>query len=127
MGHTTILLATLWGSFLIIAATVFLSFPSLKHRYVDVFKSTKMRLSAAFITCLIGLMSIYHHNIWKPDIQGIITLFGWTALIKGILIATFPSVLGISERITTKKWFTVYLIIIICFGCYLLAWSYKNL
>ena len=126
MESTTILLATIWGSFLIIAASIFLALPSFKYSFVDVFKPRRMRLSAAFLSCLIGFISIYYHNIWEPDIQGLITIFGWAALIKGILIVTFPSVLNISESIAKKKWFNYYLIIIICLGCYLLTWSLRT-
>ncbi len=45
---------------------------------------------------IIGLLNILVHNIWEPNISIVVTLFGWLALLKGMMLFTFP-------KTTTKK------------------------
>jgi hypothetical protein len=43
-----------------------------------------------FIAVVVGFLIIEHHNIWANDWTVIITLIGWAALIKGVLILVIP-------------------------------------
>ena len=44
----------------------------------------------AFWALVIGCTLIYWHNMWVLDWPLLITLFGWSGLIKGIVLVAFP-------------------------------------
>ena len=46
-----------------------------------------------FAGIVIGLSVILSHNIWEFSWLGVITLFGWAALAKGVLYLIAPNVL----------------------------------
>lgn len=48
------------------------------------------RLFAAFLALILGLVTVILHNVWIADWRVIITLFGWSSLIKGALGIVFP-------------------------------------
>jgi len=126
MENTTILLSAFWGIFLISAVTILSVAPTLKYKLITVFKDGKLRYSGAILSLCIGVSSIYYHNIWEPDMQGVVTLFGWLALIKGIIISLFPSVLKVSEKIVSSQWFGFYLLFLFALGLYMLQWSLRT-
>ncbi|MEI6710821.1 MAG: hypothetical protein WCK88_00710 [bacterium] len=39
---------------------------------------------------IIGALMIYVHNIWVADWTVLVTIIGWTALIKGIWLTVLP-------------------------------------
>lgn len=46
-------------------------------------------LSGLFAT-IIGMLLIHQHNIWVKDWRVLITIIGWIALAKGIMLITIP-------------------------------------
>lgn len=44
-----------------------------------------------FIAIVFGVLIIENHNVWEPNWTVIITLIGWIALLKGILLLAFPT------------------------------------
>ncbi len=48
------------------------------------------RLIAGCAGIGVGVAVILSHNIWTLDYRGLITLFGWTALIKGVSYLLMP-------------------------------------
>jgi uncharacterized protein YjeT (DUF2065 family) len=64
-----------------------------KQMFID-FKTnlTAMYLGGIFAFA-IGFLLITFHNIWVKDISVIITIVGWMALIKGILILVLPKMM----------------------------------
>jgi hypothetical protein len=47
-------------------------------------------LAAGFLSVLAGLALIISHNVWELNWRGVVTLFGWAVLAKGILYVGFP-------------------------------------
>ncbi len=39
---------------------------------------------------IVGLLVVLNHNIWTTDWVGLVTLLGWIALIKGVLMVLIP-------------------------------------
>ena len=56
------------------------------------FKNPALVYITGLITFVAGLAVILFHNIWAMDWRLIITLFGWSALIKGAGLVVFPGV-----------------------------------
>jgi vacuolar-type H+-ATPase subunit I/STV1 len=53
-----------------------------------------VQLASGAIALLIGLVMIRFHSIWSFDWRGVITLFGWIALLKGITLLVLPAKVG---------------------------------
>lgn len=47
-------------------------------------------ISTGYITLLMGLVTVIMHNVWVADWRVVITILGWSTLIKGILKIGFP-------------------------------------
>jgi len=94
----SIFLAKAWGLyFLIITASLLLNKGSLP-RLFKLVKDENFLFLSGFISLLIGILSVVAHNIWSPSWVGLVTLFGWLALIKGVV------------RFTTRPDFTLKMI-----------------
>ena len=57
-------------------------------------KSPGLSYVTGFFTLLVGMLLVANHNIWVKDWSVIVTIFGWAAVIKGILFMAFPESLG---------------------------------
>ena len=56
-------------------------------------KSQGLLLVAGFICIILGFLIVDNHNIWVKDWTVIVTIAGWGALVKGVLLITFPETL----------------------------------
>ena len=67
-------------------------------KYLDLIKSFKasfgMQLFSGVAALLVGIMMVQFHNIWVADWRGLITIFGWIALIKGVSLFVLPAKVG---------------------------------
>lgn len=126
MENITILLSAFWGILLICSVAILSLAPSLKYALISGYRDNKIRYSGAFLSLCIGISSIYFHNIWTLDMQGVITLFGWIALIKGIVIALVPSAVKVSEKIIESHAFGFYLLFLFALGIYMFQWSLRT-
>lgn len=48
---------------------------------------------SGFIALITGALVVHAHNIWQADWRVLITIIGWCALIKGILLLAWPGLL----------------------------------
>lgn len=70
----------------------------------DVKKNSAVLLTFGGINLIIGYLLVVNHNIWVWDWPVVITVIGWAALLKGVVIIAFPRThLGIAD------WFVVTL------------------
>jgi len=75
-------------------------------------------ISTGYITLLIGLVTVILHNIWTLDYRLVITLLGWTTLIKGILKTGFPEHVHKQAQMF-KKGNMLWAVVIMLFGAWL--------
>jgi len=89
---TPIFLAQFWGWMLLLTGGIFL-FRS------DAFMKELARLSSedkgfaittGYLSLLIGVVSLLTYRAWSADAMVLVTIFGWLALLKGILRMGFP-------------------------------------
>ncbi|MFC1676435.1 hypothetical protein ACFL3G_05160 [Planctomycetota bacterium] len=53
---------------------------------------------------VVGYLIVAFHNTWTKDLSVIITVFGWLALIKGVLIFVCPKLMiALTRTIMAKK------------------------
>ena len=56
----------------------------------DLFKNAALTYLMGFTTVILGFLIVNYHNIWVRDWTVLVTVLGWLALIKGVLIIAFP-------------------------------------
>ncbi|MBU2524882.1 hypothetical protein KKG71_06845 [Patescibacteria group bacterium] len=57
----------------------------------DMIKNPLMFYFGGIMATVAGVLMITYHNIWEYSWVGVITLFGWIALVKGFMLFVFPT------------------------------------
>lgn len=98
----SVILAQFWGGLFIILGLL-----SLKAKFLEkTIKRTDESLftvSTGYITMLLGLGTVVLHNKWVLDWTLLITLLGWTTLLKGIMKMGFPEHVHKQAQMFRKK------------------------
>ena len=93
-----------------------------KEPYKDILDGYSNSPALLFLTGLvalvIGFLLVTFHNEWRVSWSVIITIFGWLALIKGVLILAFPGVfLKMSNAMQKgRKLFRAYAVFVLLLG-----------
>lgn len=88
----TLILARFWGLVLIISGgALFLNKKLLSDLLRRKDKEEYMLLSG-FLALLIGSIHVSVYNFFEVSMRGLITLFGWSALIKGAMRLAYPDI-----------------------------------
>ncbi len=75
----------------------------------DLFDNAGLTYVTGFMTVVIGVLIVNYHNIWAWDWIVLITMIGWLALIKGVLIIAFPKfVQGYSKLFFDGRGFSIF-------------------
>lgn len=92
---TSTFLAQLFGLlYTVIGVSIFMDSLRFRQLISDMQKANPLTLYLAGVTSLVvGFSIITFHNVWTPDWRGLITLIGWIALAKGVLMLLQPSIL----------------------------------
>lgn len=122
--ETSLFLAKFWGWYLIIFFFILSFNPGRIKQIFEDLKDHKFAILTAFIAIIVGLLNILFHNIWEPDWRIIITLIGWTALLEGLLLFTFPGrVIKFLDISNIKLIQAVYMLLFLV-GLFLLNMGY---
>lgn len=79
--------------------------------------SASFTILAGMIAVIIGIVIIEFHNIWEKNWTIVITIIGWIALIKGILLLTFPkSMVFFKPMFQLEKLYKFLAPLVILFG-----------
>jgi hypothetical protein len=120
----SIFLAKFWGWYLIIFFVILSFNPARIKQIFDYLKDQKFAVLASFLAIIFGLINILLHNVWEADWTIIITLLGWAALTKGLVMFIFPKkALKAIEYINIKLVQAAYIFLFLC-GLYLLNMAY---
>jgi len=85
----TIFLARFWGSLFMILGVASIGV-KLLGRIINYTEDKTITIATGYITFLLGLMTVAAHNVWVLDWPVVITILGWTTLLKGIEKVAFP-------------------------------------
>ncbi len=85
----SIFFARFWGAFFIIFGLLFIITRQL-GKTIEMTDNKAFVISTGYITLLMGLVTVILHNLWVADWRVVITLLGWSTLIKGIMKVGFP-------------------------------------
>jgi hypothetical protein len=56
----------------------------------DLFANAALTYLIGFAAVILGFLIVSYHNIWVKDWTVLVTVLGWLALMKGVLIIAFP-------------------------------------
>ena len=83
----------------------------------DFFSNAGLTYLAGFITLIIGLLIVNYHNRWAKNWTVLITILGWLALLKGIVLIAFPQfVRTLSEQMFTNFGPKIFPYATLCLG-----------
>jgi|TARA_B100001971_G_C17849411_1_gene362603 hypothetical protein len=118
----SIFFARLWGSFFIIFGLLFIITRQL-GKTIEMTDDKSFVISTGYITLLMGLVTVILHNIWVADWRIVVTILGWSTLLKGISKVGFPEQIHKqAQRFKKKQWISA--VIIILLGIFLLWMSF---
>lgn len=125
--ETSILIARLIGPIIVVTGLIMLVTPKAMHDMAREFLASRSLIFiAGFLALLGGLAIVNTHNVWIAGWPVIITVFGWLAVIGGILRMGFPAVIrSIGEAMLGRD--TVLRVAGVAqlgLGAYLMAVSY---
>ncbi len=115
----SIFLARFFGFYFLIMAFLFLFRKSSFSLLLEALKKKEFSLLLGFLSLISGLLIVLMHNVWIIEWKVIITIFGWIALLKGVILFGWP---GISQKITAKiitKCYWFYFAVILILGVFM--------
>jgi len=75
-----------------------------KKLFEDFIENAAVLYLGGAMALAIGYLILAFHNTWTKDLSVIITIFGWLALIKGIVILIRPKIIiALSKAILQKE------------------------
>ena len=119
----SIFLARFWGSFFVIFRLLFIKTKQL-GKTIEMTENKAFVISTGSITLLVGLVTVILHNMWVADWRVVITILGWSTLIKGIMKVGFPEQIHKqAQRFKKKQWLSSLFMILL--GVFLLWMSFS--
>jgi hypothetical protein len=120
-----ILLARFWGWLTVIFAVILFVRPSilvdLKRLVVE---NRAFGLSYGLLSFILGLASVNLYSTWQWHWYVVVTIFGWSALLKGIIVIAWPEI-SRNASFEVRIWSTrISLIVVGALAIWMLVASY---
>ncbi|RLJ96878.1 hypothetical protein [Tenacibaculum discolor] len=120
----SVFLLKFWGWYCIIFFFILSFNPKRVKQIVDNLQDVRFLIILSLFAILIGLLNVLAHNIWEANIKLLVTLFGWLALIKGIILFTFPKQTISLLKQTNLKFIQAIYVLLFFLGLFLLNEAY---
>jgi len=118
----TIFFAKLWGSFFLIFGLLSLITRQL-GKTIELTDNKAFVISTGYVSLLMGLVTVILHNVWAWDWPIVITILGWSTMIKGISKIGFPELIHKqAQRFQKHQWISALFMLIL--GGWLLWMSF---
>ena len=120
-------LAKIIGWFYVVVAAGMILRPKAYRKIMEDFSNNlALVYLGGIFAMLIGLLTVFTHNIWRPDWTVIITIFAWLGLIKGVWLLLVPNTVAKITAFYLKQapLLVFYAILIMALGIFLLVKGY---
>ena len=126
MGISILLARFLGLLFVIITAGVLLNLKNYQKVMEDFFENPAMVYIGGLMALVFGIFLVMFHNIWVLNWTVLITILGWSSLIKGILLIVFPNMIFKMTEMCRKSTavLAVHVVIILALGVFLTIMGY---
>ncbi len=82
-----------------------------------IMKDTTAMYIGGFMALIAGFTLVTFHNEWVKSWEVLVTIIGWIALIKGVMLLAFPSTLvGMTKSWVNAKNLKTFSVIVIALG-----------
>lgn len=123
----SIILARVWGLYLLIFAISFLLNRKLYSHLLAAMSKESIMYVTAFFALLMGIVTISLNNVWTFDYRGLITFFGLISIFKGVVRLISPDLSARTiKQIRLGQWFYGYVAVGILLGLYLIYIGFFN-
>ena len=117
----SLFLARAWGLFSVLICTGMLLN---KNSFIDMMEHLQVDsigiLIAGVFALSLGVAQVVGFNSWTADYRGLVTLFGWVSLLKGIAIIFAPGYMERFAQVFTREtWYITSLALFFIMGAYL--------
>ena len=130
MSRLTIYLGRLIGLFLLIAAlSMLLDRDSIIEMVTALIDDRALLLIVGLIALGVGLALVLGHNVWSAGLFPlVVTLFGWSQLLRGLLLLLLPAETQIAffQLMRFEDFFYVYAGIPLVIGAYLTYAGFRS-
>ncbi len=87
-------------AYLAIGIGIFVNHDFYKKMFSDFIENSAILYLGGIMALVVGFFIVAFHNIWVMDLSVIITVIGWIALIKGVVILVLPkTMIALSKAI----------------------------
>lgn len=112
--------AQLWGLFLLLSVGALLYDESNLKHMMKLAKDDTFLMLTGYLALIMGLVTVLLHNVWELSWVGLVTLFGWAALVKGVTRLYSPKTVEKSLKwIKNSKYLQQMLYVSLVLGMYL--------
>ncbi|MCK9186439.1 hypothetical protein M0P48_03305 [Candidatus Gracilibacteria bacterium] len=82
----------------------------------DIIKNPGFLYFGGIMALVVGFLIVTFHNIWVKDWTVIVTILGWTSLLKGVLLLLAPKMLVVSTKFLMKMWWIAIIFALVLAG-----------
>ena len=131
MSSRTIFLSRLIGLFTILVSLSMFMHKQMMVETVEMLVHNRpMLLILGMIALIGGLAMVLGHNVWSGGaLPIVVTLFGWSILIRGLLLLFLPSdaMVNLFEMVRFGELFYIFAVISLVLGIYLTYGGFTSL
>ena len=104
--ETSVFIAKLFAvAYVVVGLGVLFNPGHYKKVFDDMMKSSSFIYLGGVMALIAGFLILNVHNVWVKDWTVVITVFGWLALVKGVLLLVVPQpLLKFSQVLLKKLW-----------------------
>lgn len=94
-----------------------------RKELLKMFDNALFMFYGGIMALLLGLLMVHFHNFWTKDWTVVITVIGWIAVVKGVLLIAFPrSFDWFKPLLKSKSYVKAMTILILLIGAFF-AWK----
>ena len=131
MSSSTIFLSRLIGLFtILVSLSMFMHKQTMVETVETLVHNRPMLLILGMIALIGGLAMVLGHNVWSGGaLPIVVTLFGWSVLIRGLLLLFLPSdaMVNLFEMFHFGELFYIFAVISLVLGIYLTYGGFTSL
>lgn len=117
--------ALFWGWLTVIVTAMFFIRPQALHDVKRlIVENRAFGLTYGYLSLFLGLISVLLHNVWTMDWHVLITIFGWMALLKGIIVIAWPEISKNTKYETRIKSTRIALVVVGALAVWMLGATY---
>jgi hypothetical protein len=123
--NTQTFVAQFWGWLTLTVALILFVRPKVLHDVKRlIVENRAFGLAYGLMSLILGITSVLLHNVWELNWHVVITIFGWLALVKGIIVLAWPEISKNTRYETRVLTTRIALVVVSGLAAWLLGASY---